>query len=217
MAGSGMDNVRQRKKELRGRLTAALAGLSSARRAAGSAAACARALAAELFPAGSTVMLYAPMVEQGELDVGVLAAGLVERGCRLCVPRVDWGTRTMSPVVVANLTTDFEPDPGYPGKGLRRPRTDAPTVGAEELDVVVVPGLGFDRAGNRLGRGAGFYDKFLGGLPGSGGGGGGGGGGRPARVVLAFDEQIVERIPVEGHDAGVRVIVTPTEVIRVGR
>ena len=60
-----------------------------------------------------------------------------------------------------------------------------------------------------IGRGAGFYDRFLEGL-------GGVGGGRPVRVAVAFDEQVVDAVPVEGHDARVEWIVTPTELIRAG-
>ncbi len=195
------------KQALRERLKGLLAGLSPEQRAARSGAACGRALVAELFPAGSTVMLYAPMVERGEVDLRLLAEGLSVRGCRLCVPRVEWEGGRMVPVVVGNLTTDLVDDPA--GKGVRMARPGAAEVPATEIDVVVVPGLGFDRSGNRIGRGAGFYDRFFGGLSGSGAG-------RPVRVAVAFDQQVVDAVPVEGHDARVEWIVTPTEVIRAG-
>ena len=200
------ENVHTLKQALRERLKIALAGLTPAQRGARSAAACGRALESDLFPAGSTVMLYAPMVEQGEVDLRLLAEGLALRGCRLCVARVDWGSKAMVPAAVGNLTKDLVPDAAFAGTGLRGPRADAPLVAITDLDVIVVPGLGFDRLGNRIGRGAGFYDRFLGGL----------GRGRPVRVALAFDEQIVESVPVEGHDAPLDVIVTPTAVVRVG-
>lgn len=188
---------------MRDGLLRAIASLTAEQRSARSAAACGRALVVELFPAGSVVMLYAPMVERGEVDLRLLADGLAARGCRLCVPRVDWEKGTMVPVVVGNLTTDLAEESG--GRGVRGARPNAVEVPADEIDVVVVPGLGFDRSGNRIGRGAGFYDRFLGGL-----------GKRVVRVALAFDEQVVEGVPVEGHDARMAWIVTPTEVIRVG-
>ena len=199
--GHQMDSKHQVRERLRGLLSA----LSPAQRSARSGAACGRALEADLFPANSMVMLYAPMAEKGEVDLRLLAEGLLARGCRLCVARVDWAKGTMTPARVANLTTELVPDAGAPGRGLLGARADAPEVALGELGVVVVPGLGFDERGNRIGRGAGFYDKFLGGLA----------RGKPVRVALAFDEQVVESVPVEGHDARVDVIVTPTRVIRV--
>ncbi len=151
-------------------------------------------------------MLYAPMVERGEVDLRLLAEGLAARGCRLCVPRVDWEKGTMVPVVIGNLTTDLVEEPGR--RGVLGARAGAAEVAAGEIDVVVVPGLGFDRSGNRIGRGAGFYDRFLGGLAGLG---------KPVRVALAFDEQVVasaEGVPVEGHDVRMEWVVTPTETIQ---
>lgn len=203
-----MREIADRKKATRERLKGVLAALTAEQRGARSGAACGRALVGELFPAGSTVMLYAPMVERGEVDLRLLAEGLAARGCRLCVPRVEWEKGTMVPVVVGNLTTDLVDDAS--GRGVRIARAGAAEVPACEIDVVVVPGLGFDRSGNRIGRGAGFYDKFLGGLSGAGVG-------RPVRVALALDEQVVDAVPVEGHDARLEWIVTPTEVIRTSK
>lgn len=194
------------KAALRAQLRGALASLSAVQRSARSAAACGRALAANLFPAGSMVMVYVPMVEKGEMDLRLLVEGLGARGCGVCVPRVDWVGGMMRPVRVANWATDLVADAGSPGGGMLGPRGDALEVPLGELAAVVVPGLGFDELGNRIGRGAGFYDKFLAGL----------GRGRPMRVALAFDEQVVGSVPVEGHDAGVDVIVTPTRVVWVG-
>ena len=200
-----MREMADRKKAIRERFKGALAALTEEQRAARSGAACGRALVGEMFPAGSTVMLYAPMVDKGEVDLRLLAEGLLARGCRLCVPRVDWRHGTMVPVRVSNLPTDLVEVVG--GKGVRSARADAAEIPTAEVDVVVVPGLGFDRSGNRIGRGAGFYDRFLEGL-------GDRSGGRPVRVALAFDEQVVEAIPVEGHDVRMEWIVTPTETIR---
>lgn len=73
-----------------------------------------------------------------------------------------------------------------------------------------MPGLAFDRAGRRLGRGGGYYDKFIAaarrraeqrGWP------------APLLVALAFRAQLVGEVPVEEHDARVDAIVTADEVI----
>ncbi len=70
----------------------------------------------------------------------------------------------------------------------------------EKRDLVIVPGLAFDRQGNRLGYGGGYYDRLLAEI-------------HALKVALAFAAQIVEGIPIEPHDCRVDFIVTEQEVI----
>ncbi len=72
-----------------------------------------------------------------------------------------------------------------------------------DVDLVLVPGLAFDPNGNRLGRGKGYYDRLLSQSS-----------SRTALVALAFEEQILERLPVEPHDVKMDYIVTENRVIR---
>lgn len=68
--------------------------------------------------------------------------------------------------------------------GIREPKQDAPSADPQQLDLVVVPGMAFDRHGNRLGHGKGYYDRFL----------------RPLsvpRIGICFPFQLVEDVP---HD-----------------
>lgn len=75
-------------------------------------------------------------------------------------------------------------------------------VAPEEFDVVLTPGLAFDLHGRRLGRGAGFYDRFLMKLR------------RDAFVVgICYEEQIVEHTPVAAHDFHVHALATPDRVV----
>lgn len=147
---------------------------------------------------GGAVMLYAPILTIGEVDITPFADELVRRGVPICVPRLDWPTRTMMPVRIANLSTDLVPDLVNQRLGLRAPKTDAPEVPLDQLAAVIVPGLAFDRRGGRLGRGAGFYDRFIARLD------------RPAvRVIgVCFEAQLVERAPTEPHDARMDAVVT---------
>ena len=71
------------------------------------------------------------------------------------------------------------------------------------FDVVFIPLLAFDRAGNRLGFGGGFYDTFLESV-------------RCPKIGLAYSFQETESVPVEPHDCGLDCIITEKEVIRVG-
>lgn len=78
-------------------------------------------------------------------------------------------------------------------------------VSPDGIRLVLVPGLAFDADGRRLGRGKGYYDRFLAKLR------------RDVRfVALAFECQMVERVPVESHDRPVGAIVTEGRVIVVG-
>lgn len=89
--------------------------------------------------------------------------------------------------------------------GILEPRVEvcAP-LAAAQIDVFVTPGVAFDSAGRRLGHGGGFYDRLFNALP------------APASaraIALAFECQIVARVPVEAHDARVGQIVTEARVI----
>ena len=81
------------------------------------------------------------------------------------------------------------------------PRLGRDAVG--RCTTVVVPALAVDRAGNRLGRGGGSYDRALAGLP-----------GRVLRVGVALDGEIIVEVPAAPHDEPVDVVVTPTRTIR---
>jgi len=77
-------------------------------------------------------------------------------------------------------------------------------VQPEEVDVVVVPGVSFDRRGHRLGYGRGYYDSLLKKVKG-------------CKVGLAYDMQIVEHVPDEPHDVAVDMVVTQSETMVCGR
>jgi 5-formyltetrahydrofolate cyclo-ligase len=100
---------------------------------------------------------------------------------------------------VVDLAKDLTP--GW--RGVREPVRREP-VAVTILDVVVAPSVGFDRAGRRLGYGGGHFDRLLARL-------------RPGAVVVgvAFDEQMVDKVPTEAHDRTVDLVVTPTTVTRV--
>jgi len=70
---------------------------------------------------------------------------------------------------------------------------------------VFVPGVAFDRAGNRLGRGTGWYDRFLAGLDAC-----------VPRIALAYEFQLLEEVPVEQGDLPVHTVVTENRVIACG-
>ena len=103
-------------------------------------------------------------------------------------------------IVAFRLWSLDDLEPGY--RGISEPkaalrREPGRIVDPKLIETVIVPGLAFDVNGNRLGRGAGFYDRFLPKLP-------------PTTTVigLAFECQVFESIPTEPHDRPVDILVT---------
>jgi len=77
----------------------------------------------------------------------------------------------------------------------------------EKMTVVFVPGLLFDKRGNRLGRGQGYYDRYFSSLKGLE---------KPVKIALAMDEQLIERVPTESHDIKMDFLCTPnTGIINI--
>lgn len=73
--------------------------------------------------------------------------------------------------------------------GYAQPLKDTRRIALDDIDVVLVPGLVFDRSGNRLGRGKGYYDELLAQLPAG-----------TIRVGVTVDELLVDSLPIEDHD-----------------
>ncbi|MFG0244918.1 MAG: 5-formyltetrahydrofolate cyclo-ligase [Phycisphaerales bacterium JB052] len=142
----------------------------------------------------TTILAYASFGTELCLDPFITAA--IESGRRVCIPRIGWEAKSMAPVAISNLHDDLE----MGRYGIRVPRDGLTVVEPAELDVILLPGLAFDRAGNRLGRGAGFYDRFISALHHAGH--------RPTLIGVCHHAQIVDSVPTEPHDHPVDRIIT---------
>lgn len=161
-------------------------------------AACERLADLPEFADARVVMLYVPMSD--EIDLTPLATRCWRDGKTVTAPRCVWDARSMKPIEIRSMDDGLETTRG----DLREP-ADGPGVAVGELDLVIVPAVGFDRSGQRLGRGAGFYDRFLGSRDFTG-----------VSVGIAFHEQIVDTLPTTPNDVPVHVLVTDEEVLRFG-
>ena len=103
----------------------------------------------------------------------------------------------MIPVQINSLETSFSTEVA----GLRNPIRGVPTP-FEEIDLVVTPALGFDRKGNRLGRGSSYYDRFFANDE-----------FRAPKCGFAFAEQVLDSIPVTSADVPVDFLVTDEEIM----
>jgi 5-formyltetrahydrofolate cyclo-ligase len=133
------------------------------------------------------------------MDCTGLIARSQREGKTTCVPLADWTTRAMQPVRLHSLAPETLTTDRH---GVRVPIAIEP-VAIEMLELVIVPGLAYDESGGRLGRGGGFYDRFLAQLPAS-----------ICTIGLAFERQILRQIPIEQHDARVGMIATESRLIR---
>jgi 5-formyltetrahydrofolate cyclo-ligase len=188
----------QEKQDLRVELRSRLASIDPARRREASQTACMRLLGLDAIRNASVVMLYLPLAT--ELDVTPVAIRSFQHNQTVCVPKVDWARRDMSPIEISSFD-DHVMD--IDEHGLRTPR-DGRLLPPNLIDLIVVPALAYDLRGRRLGRGGGYYDRFLPRLR------------RNATLVgLAFDEQIIDEVPVNDADVAVDIVITDRRIAHV--
>ena len=89
--------------------------------------------------------------------------------------------------------------------GIRTAPAGSEAIRPAALDLILVSGLAFDEQGHRLGRGAGFYDRFLTPIQ-----------QRPI-VAVAWDVQLIEAVPIEAHDVSMPAILTEKRYILIGK
>ena len=187
------DETSTRKASIRRLVLARRARLDEVEReAAGSAVALAVAALPEV-SAARAVLGFASFGT--ELPTDATMEAVLASGKRLLLPYVDG--RRLCAAAVGSID---ELAPGY--RGIREPVVRTPLDPAA-ADVVLVPGVAFDRRGRRLGYGGGFYDGFLAEIP-----------RKIPRIGLSFDLQVVEDVPIEDSDEAVDVVVTERRVIR---
>lgn len=133
-----------------------------------------------------------------EIDTSPIVLHCWQKRKRVLAPKVSWNQRRMLPVEIRSLTDDLV----VSGMGIREPIAGIPFP-IPLIDLVIVPGLGFDEYGNRLGRGRGFYDRFLAHPDFHG-----------VACGLAFEQQLLPQIPVGPLDRHVDMLVTDTSVRR---
>jgi len=189
------DPLDQSKQAIRTTMRQTLAALTPEQRAAASAAACQRLVALEPFVHATTVMLYMPLAN--EVDVTAAALKCFRAGQTVCVPKVDWDRKEMHPVEVTSFDDRVLDCDEH---GVRTPKNGR-LILLDAIDVVVVPALAYDPQGNRLGRGGGYYDRFLAKL-------------RPGitTIGLVFDQQIVDDVPKNQRDMAVDIVLTDRRV-----
>ena len=140
------------------------------------------------FHCSNTILLFWPL--PGEVDLRSLIESTTKR--------------IVLPVVVGDnlILREYSPEFMSIGKfGIHEPDERAREVAPEEIDFAVIPGVAFDRCGNRLGRGKGFYDRLLPAL-------------HCPKCGVAFSYQIFDDIPVDPWDIPMDAVVTESAVFQ---
>lgn len=124
-----------------------------------------------------------------EPDTSILIKELVSRGKTICLPRMLPGHLMELPRYVPERPMI---DAGF---GIWEPDPDSPLVDKDQVDLVLVPAVCYDRRGYRLGFGGGYYDRWLEHYRGD-------------TVGLCRDAVLQDEVPIEAHDSRVDVLLT---------
>jgi 5-formyltetrahydrofolate cyclo-ligase len=183
-------NLEAAKRELRRQARARRRALSDSAVDAVAARVCEHLLAEKAFTGARRVAIYAALPD--EVPTRPLFEALARAGTSCLLPRV-------APALQLVFARVDRWESLHPGEyGILEPPAAAPVVDPRAGDVVVVPGVAFDRAGRRLGRGKGYYDRtFPLGAPSP-----------PLLIGVACETQIVESVPHASHDRAMDAIVT---------
>ena len=188
--------VKAQKKQLRSQMQQTLLAMTDEQGQHKSQAICRGVTALPEYAQACSVMLFIPIA--GEVATLEIAQAAWKAGKTVLVPKIIWDTHEM----VALPCRSFQEGMVTARYGLLEPREGVP-FRPDAIDLVVVPGLAFDRKGRRLGRGAGFYDNFLA-TPGL----------RAVSCAVAFSDQLVRAVPATRYDWPVHLLVTDTEILR---
>lgn len=186
------------KKELRKKVIKERMELSAQEVAGKSAKITRTVLSMEEYRRARSIMAFVDF--KNEVQTGELIRAAMADGKRVSVPLTDLKGKRLIP----SLLLDFPGDLAPGTYGILEPRPEClRPLDPGELDLVIVPGVAFDEAGNRLGYGGGFYDRFLP-LTGEG----------CTWLAPAFELQIRPSVYPGEHDCPVHVIVTEKRIIK---
>jgi 5-formyltetrahydrofolate cyclo-ligase len=152
------------------------------------------------FKRAKVVLFYASF--RAEVDTIRIIEESLKMGKRVLVPKVD-KKRHLLRLYEINDLKELSPgcmgihEPSLPVERLRE---------INDIDLIIIPGTGFDFSGNRLGYGAGYYDILLSDVK-----------KKIPFVALAYEEQLIDSIPAELHDVRVDIIITDKQVIMINK
>lgn len=183
------------KERLRKRVLATRTGLDRGQVEVSGQAILKRVLGLEAYRRAKLVHTYVSSKEN-EVDTRALIGTCLAQGKRVAVPVVMPGTKTLSHALIDSLDQLVV---GPYGLAQPEPATAVWLPAEARIDLVVVPGLAFDRRGQRIGWGSGYYDRFLAQV-------------QAIKIGLCYDALVLDCIPGEPHDVPVDMVVAETAI-----
>ena len=177
----------EQKRALRAAVRAQARTLDSAYQQTASAAICRHLTAHPAYQNAAVVLAF--VGTKLEIDTSPLLRGVWADGKTLCVPRCRDGH--LLELCMIRSYDDLEPG----AYGILEPKASRPLVAAQNIDFAVIPCVTFDRSGNRLGQGGGYYDRFLPLL-------------RCPTFLICREKLVVEHVPRQAHDRRCDYLVT---------
>lgn len=154
-----------------------------------------RLVSTKEFQKAGTIMFY--ITKDNEVETKSMIELALRKRKTVCAPCTDKINRKLHPAIIKDLKRDLVKgnyDILEPRKKASRPK---------KIDLVITPGIAFDANGHRLGRGKAYYDRFLERLK------------NIPKIGLAFDFQIVDKLPVDNHDIPVDKVITEKRIIKI--
>jgi 5-formyltetrahydrofolate cyclo-ligase len=161
------------------------------------------------FCGAASLMAYVPMDD--EPDITPLIAAALARGVAVALPSVDWDAKTLTPQWIDRWPCPLRADRHgvqVPAEPVSGPESDS-QAGEQHPQVVLVPGVAFDDRCRRLGRGGGFYDRYIAHRRQAAAGG-------VKRVFaagIALEAHMLDAVPVGPLDERLDGVVCPTRVV----
>ncbi|MFH1201446.1 MAG: 5-formyltetrahydrofolate cyclo-ligase [Candidatus Omnitrophota bacterium] len=144
------------------------------------------------FIRAKTILFY--LAFDGEVETRRMIKEALKKGKKIALPVIYRKTKALSPFLIQDLTTQTARGP----YGIMQPHTgNCRRLSLSRIDLAIIPGIAFDKVGNRLGRGAGYYDRFLLKLPKD-----------TTTIGLAFDFQVLKDIPHSSFDLPVKKVLS---------
>lgn len=193
------DELSATKKALRLEMRHKRTALPEAQRAAASSTICTRVLA--LLEQRERVRIALYLAQEFEPNLDVLIGDLKKHRREVHAPHFQDAAKPFYTLAQGGENIETVK---YQNTTLRVPREYSGGVARspDELDVILIPALAFDLAGNRLGQGGGWYDRVLARAP------------NALKIGVCFDFQIVESVPRQSHDIAMNFIVTEKRLLK---
>jgi 5-formyltetrahydrofolate cyclo-ligase len=143
--------------------------------------------------------IFAFVSFKSETDTHKIIKYAIQDKKTICVPRIK---SKQKGIEIFKIDSFYQLEKGY--FGILEPIESCLAVDSKDIDLILMPGVAFDRQGGRLGYGAGFYDRFLSNMNNN-----------VDKIAVAYHFQVLDNIPMDEHDVRINGIVTEEEIIRI--